>query len=205
MYIGPGWDIGTYQWQARVLQQYQWVVFMNARTHFHKEGWLARLVAAITDNFHPNALYGLSASYERCPIRTKEKINPHIRTAAFCTNPKTFSRYPYRVDTRDKGFLFESGRWNFSVWYADMGYPVWFVTWDGIWGKADWRNPPNIFRRGTQKNLLVWDRHTKAYNEASPEMRLHMEMNADSGYSVGTRWSHLQSTIPQELKSHEIR
>lgn len=180
---GGGWDIGTYQWMsARLAGDYDFVVFMNARAHFWKEGWLRRLMEAREEKFDPNGLYGPSASFERCPLKwplIRTGKDPHIRTATFATNPKTFNRYPFLVDSREKGFMFESGQWNFSKWYEDMGYQVWMVTWDGMYAKADWRTPQNVFRKGDQSNLLVCDRHTEMFATGDEQTRIALTKNAD--------------------------
>ncbi len=166
---GPGWDVGTYQFAAKQIDN-EFVVFMNARTHFHREGWLARLMAVRTKM--GDGLYALSTSNE---------VQPHVRTCCFACNPKTLRRYPYLIDSREKGFRFESGIWNLSQWYFDMGYPVHFVTWDGVYGRQDWRNPPNIFRRGDQSNMLVWDRHTEIYANADAHSKRQLSKLADHG------------------------
>ena len=175
---GDGWDIGAYQFAAQSLAAYPLVVMMNTRVHFNRAGWLARLMVARGQHFDENGLYGLSSSYERSPF-TEMKRSEHIRTACFATNPKTFSRYPHKIDSRVKGFLCESGVWNLSHWYADAGYLVVMVTWDGVYSKDDWRKPSNIFRRGDQSNLLVCDRHTDLYLKASPGERVSLERCAD--------------------------
>lgn len=176
-----GWDIGTYQVMSKRLVGYEFVVFMNARGHFWRSGWLARLMAARAERFDPNGLYGPSTSYEWCYLGKPptKGPTPHIRTACFGTNPKTFNRYPYAINSREHGFRFESGMWNFSQWYEDMGYTVLMVTWDGVYEKKDWRKPPNIFRRGDQSNLLVCDRHTEIYLNARADERKKLEASAN--------------------------
>lgn len=177
-----GWDIGTYQVMARRVRSYDLVVFMNARVHFWKDGWLKRLMEARASAYDPNAVYGLSASYEWCYLGnppTFKAPTPHIRTACFSTNPNTFDRYPYRIESREHGFRFESGMWNMCQWYEDMGYPVWMVTWDGMYKKPEWRTPPNIFRRGDQSAMLVCDRHTDIYKNADAKERERLEKAAN--------------------------
>lgn len=81
--------------------------------------------------------------------------------------------------------MFESGAWNFSKWYEDMGYQVWMVTWDGMYARADWRTPENVFRKGDQSNLLVSDRHTALYAEADANTKAYLKKQAD-GVDYGT-------------------
>jgi hypothetical protein len=56
------------------------------------------------------------------------------------------------------------------------------VTWDGVYPKSDWRSPVNIFRRGDQTNLIAWDKHSKAYAQATPGQRKELENQADGLY-----------------------
>jgi len=180
-FMGPGWDIGTYQHMANIIDD-EFVVFMNARVHFNRAGWLARLMEARLSL--GDGLYALSTSNEvSYPVSGPVKIkpNPHVRTACFGCNPNTLRRFPYTIDSRIKGFYFESGMWNMSHWYEDMGYPIHFVTWDGVYAKPDWRKPPNIFRRGDQSNLLVCDRHTEMFANGDAQLRRNLAKVADEG------------------------
>ena len=177
---GGGWDIGAFQASTKVLD-YDFVVFMNARTYFWKEGWLERLVDARQSR--GEGLYGASASYEFCSLwcRIGSGRNSHIRTSCFGCNPKILAEYPYLIDSREKSFEFESGMWNFAQWFEDIGMNVMMVTWDGEYLKADWRKPPNIFRRGDQSNCLVRDRHTRMYETACATDKKVFEKCADIG------------------------
>lgn len=181
-YGGGGWDIGAFQAMSLSLE-HDIVVFMNARTFFWKPGWLDRLVWARQSR--GEGLYGASASFEFCSLwcRSGHGTNPHIRTSCFACNPKILREYPYLIDSREKGFEFESGMWNFANWFEDSGYNVMMVTWDGEYHKADWRKPPNIFRRGDQSNCLIRDRHTSMYETSSREVKLQLEESANLGSS----------------------
>ena len=121
LFMGPGWDIGTYQHMSGILED-EFVVFMNARVHFNRTGWLKRLMDARLEL--GDGLYAMSTSNEMTyPVSdvVRTKPNPHVRTACFGYNPKRFRRYPYIIDSRDKGFYFESGMWHFRTWNEDMG------------------------------------------------------------------------------------
>ena len=181
LFMGKGWDIGTYQHMAGILDD-EFVVFMNARVHFRKPGWLKRLMEVRLKL--GDGLYAMSTSNEMTyPVSdvVRTKPNPHVRTACFGYNPKRFRRYPYLIDSRDKGFYFESGMWNFMRWNEDMGYMVKMVLWDGVYDKKDWRKPENIFRRGNQSNLLVCDRHTEMFARGDAQLRRNLARTADLG------------------------
>jgi hypothetical protein len=186
-YKGAGWDVGSYQFCSKQLTNYPLVVYQNARSYFYKSGWLKRLMEAREQNPDPNALYGVSASYEACPVRwpmVPRAINPHIRTTGFATSPNTLSSYPYKIDSRNKCFRFESGDISLSKFYEEMGWPVWLVTWDGMYRKQDWRTPNNVFRKGDQSNLLVMDKHAEIFSKSPPEIQRAYTISADgSAYS----------------------
>lgn len=164
IYDEDGWDIGAYQHVAANFDA-DLMIFCNSRTRFWKGGWMTRFVQAY-EAFGPKGLYGASGSYERAP---------HIRTACFSTNPHILRRFPYKVDSREKGFWFESGQWNFMEWYRDHGWPVKMVAWDGFYDQSDWRKPANVFRRGNQSNCLVMDRHHDIYAHSDDRMKRHLE------------------------------
>ena len=173
-YGGDGWDIGSYQSVAQECDS-DMIVFTNTRTHFWKDNWMVPFVEAF-NRFGPKGLYGVTGSYERCPIDVARFPNPHIRTACFAVNPKQFRKFPYIVDSREKGFRFESGDWNLCDWYSDHGWPVKMVAANGqCYDRPYWRRPDNIFRRGDQSNVLVRDRHTDCYDAAPSDEKKQLE------------------------------
>jgi len=190
-YTEGGWDIGAYQCVASQVDA-DLMVFTNSRVRFWKAGWMSRFVEAYK-HFGPSGLYGASGSYERCFAYAAHWPNPHIRTSCFATNPKVFRRFPYTVTSRDEGFKFEAGEWNFMQWYEDHGYPVRVVTWDGFYDKKNWRNPPNIFRRGNQTNCLVYDRHHDLYFSAPPQEKQKLEAIAGHVNAMGLATSRVMA------------
>lgn len=172
-----GWDIGAEQYMARQIDC-DFLVCMTSRSYFWRAGWLKRL--ADERRKHGEGLYGTTGSYESCPLTPHTGKNPHIRTAMYAMNPHIYRRYPYTIDSRDKGFMFESGPWNFATWFREIGYPTLMVAWDGCYDVADWRKPPNIFRRGNQSNVLAFDRHTLMYEQADPARKAALARSADA-------------------------
>lgn len=175
-YKGNAWDIGEFQYIAKN-HDADLMLFMNGRTHFWKEGWLKPFVDAF-EKFGDKGLYGNAASFEVCPVDPLPWPNPHIRTPCFATSPKVLRRYPYVIDSREKANWFESGRWNFSTWFEERGYPVKLVTRQGCFDKPDWRKPAEIFRRGGQTNCLILDRHHEYYANAPFHQKAEMEKSA---------------------------
>jgi len=176
VYDGGGWDIGAYQMMARKLD-HDFVVFATSRVHLHKPGWLHRIVNC-REQFG-EGLYGNSGSYEHCSlwrtdIRNEPVRNPHIRTEFFGCNPAIMRTYPMAINSRHTSFQFESDRNSLTNFYISKGLETRVATWDGCYRIPDWRTPPNIFRRGDQSNLLVWDRHTDIYHGAEPHVKAEL-------------------------------
>lgn len=166
-YNGGGWDIGAYQAIAQTMDC-DLVVCCNSQVHFWKNGWLERLVET-AERYGPG-VYSPMASYE---------VSPHLRTSCMAFSPQLMRAYPHLIDSRAKACYFEHADWNFSAWVERQGYPALMVTWDSEYSRADWRKPPNIFRKGDQSNCLVWDRHTKLYENAEPAQKEKLEKSAD--------------------------
>ena len=176
-YRGGGWDCGAGQ-EAAKLADCDFLVCANARVYFTRPGWLRRFVDARAE--HGEGLYGATASYESLPYVPGE-FNPHIRTSFYGCNPSTFRQFPFRVESREDCFKFESGAWSFTRWFEERGEPCLMVTWDGCYDRQNFRNAPNIFRKGDQSNLIVRDRHTDMYELADAQRRGELEVRADGG------------------------
>jgi hypothetical protein len=167
--IGNGYDNGSYQEMNRVLMCYDLVLALNTHAHFWRDGWLEPIAEAARK--HGIGVYGISASREN---------HPHLRTPAIAYHPGVMAEYPLKCRTRGDCCLFEAGPDNFSLWAHRRGFPSMLVTADGdCWPVEHWRKPPNIFRRGDQSNVLIWDRHTDIYAAASPEEKAKLEKQSD--------------------------
>ncbi len=142
-----GWDVGAFQMLAEKVNC-DLLVCLGAFSYFRRPGWLGRIKEVFGER--GDALYGASASYER---------GPHIRTAGFWCHPELIRVYPRRVRTYADRYEFEHGGRSLTRLAEHLGLSCWMVTWDGVYAKAEWRTPPNIFRRGDQSNSLVHDRY----------------------------------------------
>jgi hypothetical protein len=169
-YFGDGFDIGAHQHAANSIPpEYDFAVFCSTQVHFHREGWLKRMVEA-REQFGPG-LYGAMASREN---------HPHLRTCFFGCDPADFRAYPWVINSKALSLEFESGKTGFWTWIRANGRKEVLVAWDGFYDeRKDWRKPDNIFRRGDQSNCLVWDRHTELYAKATPEEKAMLEQLAD--------------------------
>lgn len=158
-YDGAGADAGSWQHASR-LRPGCFMVACNTRTYFHRAGWL-QLLIHFREEFGPG-LYATSASHEG------GKLHACIRTVGIDTD--LFNKYPVDLVSRDHGCFFEIGRDNplgcFSEWVESLGFPANVVYWSGCYEKKDWFMPDNIFRKGDQSNLLVWDKHTELWERS---------------------------------------
>lgn len=166
-YDGGGWDIGCEQYMARKVPE-KFIVSMTTRSYFHREGWLRRFIEA--RNQFGEGLYGSTGSYE---------VSPHIRTAFYGVDTWIYREFPHTVDSRQKGFYFESEDWNFTRFVGSLGLPCVMVTWDGCYLQPQWRTPKNIFRSGDQSQLLAFDRHSTMYQQADNTTKIMLKKYAD--------------------------
>lgn len=167
--VCTGFDCGTYKEVNYFALKYDFVVAMNTHVYFWRHGWLEALVNAAKAN--GPGFYGPSASLE---------YHPHLRTPCICYHPGLMQEYPLNPKNRDECGMCEAGPDNFSLWAHKKGHPSMLVTADGqAWKKEDWRKPANIFRRGDQSNVLVYDRHTEIYHYSTGEARQALERAAD--------------------------
>ena len=160
-----GADLGAQQYIARVSDD-AFQVNMTTRCYFHREGWLARLVAARND-FGP-ALYGVSSSMEGGRF--------HICTRAFSYDTADFKLYPHDITSRDQGVFFECGEGCLTDWMKSIGRFPYLVTWDTVQLATQWVEVENGFRNGNQEQMLVWDKHSDAYTNANPEEKERLQL-----------------------------
>lgn len=163
-YDGGGCDIGCHL-QAADSCGDAFLVCLSTRVYFHREGWLKRLMEAREQN--GPGLYGTAVSLE---------YMPHVRTHCFGIDASLLREYPHRINSRQRGYFFESGVDNedgsfFNWCRAAKSYPVTIVYWDRICDFEHALMADNRFRYGDQSNLLVFDRHTKLWQDAPPEER----------------------------------
>lgn len=121
-YVGQGFDIGTYQAVGKTLDT-DFVIFCGSQIHFHRDGWMERLVQAFEK--HGEGIYGPMGSYERAP---------HIRTCCCAMPPSLMRKYPYYINSRADTYRAESGDWGLTTWVMSQKKPALMVTWDGEFG-----------------------------------------------------------------------
>lgn len=162
-YDGDGYDCGAYQAVGSKLK-YDLVLGLNSHVFFWRDGWLEAFAKAY-DVFGPG-VYGASGSYER---------NRHIRTPAIAFSPELMRKYPVKIDSRVAAEEAEGGPMNFTVWAQEQRKPTIVVAADGCYSLSRIRAIQNGFRRGDQSNMLILDRHSELYRNASLDQRRHLE------------------------------
>jgi len=155
--------IGAHQFASWLFNENVFMVGMTSRCYFHRAGWLTKLVDA--RNKYGPGLYGLCANRETHPL--------HICCRCYAIDSDDFKQYPYVLNTREMGFVFETGDGitidPAHVWIKNQGKAAKVVMWDGVYDEPEWFTPNNRWRHGDQSNVLVWDKHTDEYMNASPE------------------------------------
>ena len=177
-----GWDIGAYRKVAGEVDA-DFMLFLNAHSHFRQAGWLRRLAAG-AEQFGPG-LYGPSASFD---------IAPHIRTTAFMCRPQLVRDWTGSLSQPDDRHYFEVGRQSITSLAGRQNMPCVLVTWEGFYPQPDWRKPANIFRRGDQSNCLIYDRHHEIYEAGTPAQKDRLGRIAD-----GDKWSYYHSAVRGKL------
>ena len=159
-----GWDCSAFQ-DAAGQSDADMMFCCGESVYFHRTGWLLQLAQAWSV-FGPG-MYGCFSSHSTSII---QKIYPHLNTNAFACAPKHLVDYP-RVTNHQERYAFEHGP--DALWRRldRKGVPVKLVTWDGVWGKGDWRKPPNILQRGDQTNCLCFCIHNDRWAAAADRVK----------------------------------
>lgn len=167
-YMGGGWDIGAYQYVAEILKNYDLVVCLNSQAHIAHANWLKYFSGAFDK--YGDGVYGASSSFQ---------VSPHVRTSCIAFSPHLILDYPQKIRCRYDACVFEHSPTNFSLWALGKGLPVCVVMRSGVYPLMESRAPSNIFRRGTQENMLIKDRHTIIFENASGDERERLTKLAD--------------------------
>jgi hypothetical protein len=157
-------DLGAYRLAVEQID-HEYVCFLNSNSELVGDGWLAKLVANLSQ---PGVgLVGATGSYEslagvdrRFPLFP----NMHIRSNAFAIRREHFrALMPLRVPGKLEAFLLESGEAGLTRRINDMGLSALVVGRNGR-GYPPLKWPlSETFRQGEQSNLLVHDNVTRDF------------------------------------------
>jgi hypothetical protein len=137
------WDIGAFQHAAETVGC-DLLVCLGAPVHFHRPGWLERMVDAVVHE-GPGCYGCWGFLYP----------NPHLRTTAFWLPPELLNSYPYTVgNTRPSRYGFEHGPFSFTRHVQNLGFPTIMTTLTGNYPYPDW--PDHV--PGVNDSLLL-DQH----------------------------------------------
>jgi len=169
-YDGEGFDIGSAQFAAKHIKE-DFMLTGTARHYFWKSNPIKRMAEVFEK--YPDSLLAPMMSYELCPLGPFDNWpNASIRAAFYGLSPARFLRYPFPIVNRERGFIFESGELSIGRWFDACGLRTIMVTWDGAWdNKRAWGQVPNRFRHGDQSACLVYDKHTKLWEQQPPQVK----------------------------------
>lgn len=174
-YHGGGCDIGSYQYFSEHATENVFQINCSSRVYAWKAGWLKRLVEA--REMIGAGLFATSVS--------KESGRLHACLRCFGVDSDDFKKYPTKIVSRDQSGWFECGDGNLMEWYQSQGLKTTAVYWDGFCDISEEGfskcSTENIYRRGNQSQILVKDKHSLAYDEASPEEKLRLERMCFTG------------------------
>lgn len=138
-----GWDIGLFQESADQIPC-DLMVCLGAPVHFHRAGWLSRMVDAYVE--HGPGLYGCTAYLAP---------NWHVRTTSFWFPPILLQSYPSIIGSvRAMRYDFEHGNHSFTRHTLSAGLPCIMVTWTGCFPFDQWQD-----HAPDAHNILVRDQH----------------------------------------------
>lgn len=175
--------------------------FFNSHSTVEASGWLDKLLAPLSDGTVGIAGAGGSFESlrdslrpaltplwrPRTSLRARSELvrdfvttsrtfpahpNAHIRTNAFAVRDDVIRRVAWpETPTKEASWAFESGARGLSSQVKRLGYTLVVVGADGrAFGESDWHRSGTV-RSGDQSNLLVHDRRTREYANASSERR----------------------------------
>lgn len=139
-----GKDIGAYQAAADIIDS-DLQVCLGAPVHFHRAGWLDRMVDAFTEN--GPAMYGCWGF--QYPL-------PHLRTTCFWLPPNFLNSYPHRVGDGGR-YAFEHSAGSMTLWSQQLGFEPMMVTWNDCRTMKQWDAI-------TRDEGLVIDQHCVRHN-----------------------------------------
>lgn len=120
-----GKDIGAFRVAADQIPC-DLLVCMGSHIHFHRDGWLDRMVMAYEEN--GPTVYGPWGF---------QSPRPHLRTTAFWLPPELLLAHPLKVSDRER-YQFEHGSDSITLWCQKQGLEPIMVTWDGCYQMPEW-------------------------------------------------------------------
>jgi hypothetical protein len=202
----PVLDLPAYGLAARELE-HERCCLLNSYSVILADGWLGQLARALDE---PGVgLVGASGSWESQAewVRGKRRYwlyqlallprarrdyprfpNPHIRTTAFLLERVRLLELELECagDKRDT-YLLESGPRSITRQIQQRGLRAVVVGRDGrAYDVAEWPLSAT-YRVGGQRNLLVADRRTRDWEQASSRLRRQLSRDAWGGRATGAR------------------
>ena len=160
LYSGAGFDLGSYQFYAQnIAKENTFMVCCSTRVYAWKPGWLKKLVDS-RETFG-RGIYGTCASREGGRL--------HVCTRCWGMDSDDFKRYPHQITSRNQGVFVELGDGNLYEWFKSQHLATKIVYQDAVVEVEDYDNGTAIYRRGDQSQLLVKDKHSVIFDEASAE------------------------------------
>ena len=193
----PVQDLAAYA-RAAVLLEHELVCCLNTYSVILADGWLNTLARA---TLLPDVgLAGASGSWESqaewrrgqarhwlrhlSAARTLRRDfprfpNPHLRTTAFAIERQLLVELDLeRASEKYVAYLLESGRQSITRMVQDCGLRVLVAGRDGrVYDPPQWARSAT-YRSGAQQNLLVADRRTRDFSQASPRARKRLSRDA---------------------------
>jgi len=136
-----GKDVGAHRLAARVIPC-DLIIFLGGPCWPGKPMWLDR-IANVYEEFGP-ALYGNYCFHAPAP---------HVRTTFYWGPPHIFNSHTLPVHN-DLRYMWEHGQESITRHCFKLGFPVYQVTWSGVYSIEHWRHVE-------EQDCLCFDQHTE--------------------------------------------
>ncbi len=161
-----GYDLGSYRRAAQEIRS-AYVCFLNSFSRPLVKGWLPMLHEAARRE--GVGLVGCTGSLEAIP--SAPAPNAHVRTNAFCMRRDLFREIvDHDPETKEAACLLEAGPNSITKQVLARGLRAVVASNSGV-SDVEWSRERNAFRWGDQRDLLVADNRTDAYDGGSPPER----------------------------------
>jgi hypothetical protein len=196
-----GFDLGAY-FAAAAQVSHDYVCFFNTPSEIQSDAWLLKLFRNL--ELPGVGIVGASGSHEAAPWFGLSFPNIHVRTNAFMMRRSDFLATKPQGTLTDKLAVYqvEHGAISITRRMHERGLQSLIVGRDGRGYSPAFWPVSETFRQGHQHNLLVRDKQTEIYRNASPSLKQSLfaaawgkgEVIDDLLFSVDTR-AYLEGNI----------
>jgi len=158
-----GLDLEAYSKACHLIEDYDYLLFMNSHCFIQCEDWAQHYQNALTET-KGTALIGSTGCWEGYAKLGFKFPNAHVRTNAFLVRRETYvSAYKTPCLTKRESYFFESGPEGLSKQMLLSGAGLFIIDKRGqLFSPDNWISA-NTFRSGDQASLMISDNKTRRF------------------------------------------